>query len=182
MEYQVDCECGDYVTVEETDAGTTAQCRCGRAIQVPSLSELRRSAGVAESGISPELVVESLLLAGELPEEDYCVLCGVPTEHCIICSTECARAHVESGEHPWWVHAFAFLTFGWLGALLAQFTQRDAKQSGRDIIFSLPLRICDFCRQEITNPAELKAAMSRVPLYRRLLNKYPEARVSLLAS
>src|SRR5260370_16144489 len=45
MQYLVDCDCGEYVSVEETAAGTTEVCSCGRAVVIPSLRELRRSAG-----------------------------------------------------------------------------------------------------------------------------------------
>src|SRR5947208_3547697 len=122
MPYRIACECGESVTVAETAAGTTALCRCGRKVVIPSLRELRRQAGVPESGPSPELAVEALLLAGELPEEDHCVLCGVATDATVCCRTECERAYVRSGQPSWWVYLLAFLTFGWLGVAVAKST------------------------------------------------------------
>jgi len=83
-------------------------------VVVPSLRELRRQAGVRQPAVSPEFIVESLLLAGKLPEENHCVLCGVATDASICCRTECERARVDSGQPPWWVYLVAFLTFGWL--------------------------------------------------------------------
>jgi len=103
MRYELDCECGAAVTVVEAAAGTTALCRCGRAVVIPSLRELRRQAGVREPAVAPELMVESLLLAGKLPEEDHCVLCGVKTGTSICCRTECERARMVSGQPSWWV-------------------------------------------------------------------------------
>lgn len=182
MQYELDCECGDYVTVEEMAAGTTALCRCGRRIIIPSLRELRRRAGVAEPGLSPELVVETLLLAGKLPEEDHCVLCGVATDASVCCMTECERALVQGGRQPWWVYLLALLSFGWFGVAIAKASAGEEREWGKDRIFPLPLRVCDACRQGLTSPAEVKAALSRVPVYRRLLNKYPGARVSLSPS
>jgi hypothetical protein len=128
------------------------------------------------------LEVETLLLAGKLPEEDHCVLCGVMTDTAICCRTECERAHVKSGQPSFWLYLLSFLTLGWLGAAVAKSAAGEDQEWGKDRSFSLPLRVCDTCRQELTNPAELKAALCRVPLYRRLLNKYPGARVSLPAS
>ncbi len=182
MQHTIACECGATVTVAETAAGTRASCRCGRSVVIPSLSELRRQAGLAESGASPELAVETLLLAGNLPEENHCVLCGVPTSASICCRTECERAQVQDGRPALWVYALAFLTFGWLGVILAKSTAREDREWGKDRIFPLPLRVCDACRQGLISPAELKVAMCRVRLYERLLKKYPNAKVSLIAS
>src|SRR5262249_51142395 len=97
MEYALDCECGEKLIVRETAAGATEQCRCGRTIVVPSLHNLRRMAGLPEPGLTPEKAVETLLLAGKLPQEKHCVVCGDATDDSICCKTECERAYVESG-------------------------------------------------------------------------------------
>src|SRR5262249_4052751 len=104
MHYQLDCECGNKLTVRETAAGAKEQCPCGRTVVVPSLHELRRRAGLPGPGLSPEKVVETLLLAGKLPEETHCVLCGAATDRVICCTTECERAYIESGRPAWWVY------------------------------------------------------------------------------
>ena len=182
MQYRLDCECGDGVTAEERAAGTTALCRCGRRIVIPSLRELRRRAGMAEPAVSPELAVESLLLAGKLPEDEYCVLCGVVTDTCVFYRTECERARVDYPRPSQWAYVLAFLTFGWVGALAVAVTGSragDSREWGKDRIFALPLRVCGRCAAGLTDPAEVKATLCRVPLYRRLLEKYPQARVSL---
>jgi hypothetical protein len=41
-ELRVRCECGEELPVTEGLAGASIQCQCGRTLQVPSLSELRR--------------------------------------------------------------------------------------------------------------------------------------------
>jgi len=176
MEYLVDCECGDYVSVEETAAGTTALCRCGRTVVIPSLRELRRSAGQAEP-VSPDLVVESLLLAGELPEEKHCVLCGEATDASVCCKIECERASVKSGRPSSWVYPFVYFTFGWLAMVFAKSTEGEDKEVGKDRIFPLPLRVCLSCQQRLKSPGEVKAALCRVPLYESLLMKYPNSKV-----
>jgi hypothetical protein len=126
--------------------------------------------------------VETLLLAGKLPAEDYCVLCGVATDASICCRTECERAHVEASEPPWWVYAISFLTFGLLGVAIIKSTKGEDQEWGTDRMFPLPLRVCATCQSSLSHAEELKAALCRVPLYRRLLQKYPGARVSLVAS
>src|SRR5947209_20168062 len=66
MRLVVPCECGNPVSVMEGDAGSTVTCRCGRAVSVPSLRELRRQSGAPETRPSPEMAIEALLLAGKL--------------------------------------------------------------------------------------------------------------------
>jgi hypothetical protein len=133
---------------------------------------------------SPELAVEALLLAGRLPEEDHCVLCGVATDRAVCCRTECERAYVRDGGPPLWYRLLTFFglfhsPFGWLEAAVVLSTPRQEREWGKDRIFPLPLRVCDACRQQLTSPEAVKGALCRVPLYRRLLEKYPAATVSL---
>ena len=42
MGYEVTCTCGKVLSVSEGMAGSSMPCGCGRAVSVPSLSELRR--------------------------------------------------------------------------------------------------------------------------------------------
>src|SRR5262245_57451312 len=159
MEYRVACECGDSVSVTETAAGAKVPCRCGRTVVVPSLRELRRQAGEPEESLPPELVVETLLLAGKLPEEDHCVLCGSPTQGTAFCRTECERAVVKpvraSGESQF----HTILIFGLLGWLISRFSIRGYKESGKDRIYTLPLRVCGFCQEGLISPGEIKEAL-----------------------
>ena len=68
MAYQLACECGKSVQVEETAAGATTVCQCGRSVVVPSLRELRRLSGVAQPGLSPTLEIEAQLPGCSLPQ------------------------------------------------------------------------------------------------------------------
>jgi hypothetical protein len=179
VEYELDCECGQKLVVRETAAGAKERCRCGRVLVVPSLHELRRRAGLPPPGLSPEKVVETLLLAGKLPEERHCVLCATATDGLVCCTTECERAYVQSGRPPWWAYLLGFLTFGWIGAAVVHSSSGGDREVGRDRIFPLPLRVCENCKPRLNGPAALKAALSRVPVYRDLLAKYPWARVTL---
>jgi hypothetical protein len=182
MEYRLPCPCGEDVPVPESAAGTSVLCHCGRSVTVPSLRELRRQWGVEEPEFSVEMAVDALLHAGKLPEEDHCVLCGMATDGTICCYTECEKAYVQERSPSWLAMVLAFLTFGLLGAVIVAHAPRKRTEWGRDHIYSLPLRVCDACRQELTSVEALKDALCRVPLYRRLLKKYPAARVSLLPS
>jgi hypothetical protein len=182
MQYELDCECGNKILVRETAAGAREQCQCGRTLVAPSLHELRRRAGLPEPGLSPEKVVETLLLAGRLPEDNHCVLCGTITDGVICCTTECERAYVQRGQPSAWAYLLAIITFGWIGAAVVRASAGEDREWGKDRIFPLPLQICAACRPQLTGPAELKAALSRVPVYQRLLQKYPYAQVTLSSS
>jgi hypothetical protein len=180
VQIKLDCECGKNFFVREADAGVLLRCQCGRSLEVPSLHELRRLAGLPPPGLRPEVVVETLLLAGKLPEEQHCVVCATPTEGVLCCTTECEWATVISGR-PWWAYVLSFLTFGWVGALVLLATSRDEQEWGKDRIFPLPLRVCDHCKGRLNGTKERKAALSQVPIYRALLEKYPKARITVAA-
>jgi len=67
------------------------------------------------------------------------------------------------------------------GLLLAwAYGREEPKESGKDRSFTLPLRLCDACRATLTTVEAVKRALRSVPLYRRLLDKYPRAVISLL--
>jgi hypothetical protein len=51
------------------------------------------------------------------------------------------------------------------------------KEIGKDKIYSLPVRICPACAERIDTPREMRRAVELVPLYARLLAKYPEAKL-----
>jgi hypothetical protein len=123
---------------------------------------------------SPELVIETLLLAGRLPMEQNCILCGAATEHTLCCRTVCEIAYVHRRGSSW-AGLLAFALFGWIGALIAIAMPREEKQRGNDRVYPLRLRVCDSCAQQLTNEQAVKDALYRVPLYRRLLDRYPRA-------
>jgi hypothetical protein len=178
MQFQLPCDCGASVTVSEGEAGTRTICKCGRTVAVPSLGQLRRQAGVRVAGPSPELALEALLVAGKLPEEDECVLCSRPTTGCTTCVVVFERAVVSEGGTPWWATTLAFLVFGWLGLLLARGSRRSPQVWGKDREFTLPLRTCDRCRPGLVETEAVRRALRSVPIYRRMLDKYPGARIS----
>jgi hypothetical protein len=169
MKCRVYCTCGAPIDVEETAAGTTTRCTCGRSVAVPSLRDLRRQSGVSESSSSPALEVQALLLADRLPDEDHCVLCGVATDGCVRCRTECEKVFMSPAV-PWWHYMFGYVVFGWLGALLVKATAAEPQEFGTDRVFDLPLRVCDTCRHDLTSPSAVKKSLRRVPLYWRLLD------------
>jgi hypothetical protein len=65
MDFRINYDCGKSVTVTEGAAGARMLCPCGRTITVPSVKDLRLQAGLPPYNISPELMIEHLLAAGQ---------------------------------------------------------------------------------------------------------------------
>jgi hypothetical protein len=184
VEFGVTCECGQTGTVSQGAAGTSVSCPCGRTVPVPSLRELQRLAGVERAQPSPELVVEVMLAKRQLPQERHCVLCEEATDGILCCTAECEKAYVEGGP-SWRSQALGFfilslisLVFGWIWLIILG-RDKVEREQGKDRIYVLPLRICEECRRHLTQPEAIIAAMLRVPLYKQLLDKYPETTVSV---
>jgi hypothetical protein len=125
--------------------------------------------------VAAALAVEHLLLAGKLPEETACVLCGVETPEVVHYWVACERA-VPFRRRWVELNPASALTL-WFGHLaVTRVTQSG--EHGRDARFDLPLRVCPGCKERVRGADVIKEALSRVPLYRRLLEEYPEASVS----
>lgn len=113
------------------------------------------------------------------------MLCCEPTAGCVSCQVDCERAVVSYHQPPWWMALVFLVLCNWIGLLfgllLALVLRREEpKESGKDRSFTLPLRLCDECRPTLTNVEAVKRTLRSVPLYRRLLDKYPRAVISLL--
>src|SRR5262245_33148332 len=102
MEFRVDCACGGHVGVSEGGAGSSRGVSGGRTVAIPSLKELRLSAGLPAYNVSPELLVEHILSSGEMPFGPRCGQCARETDEIVHVITECERAGArEPGGLPW---------------------------------------------------------------------------------
>src|SRR5262245_52954331 len=96
MDYPVQCECGHKFQVAGTLAGTKWTCHCGRIIAIPSLSELKHQSG--DIAAPPELIIQSMLIDGQLPEEDWCVICESDTENTCWLNVVCESITIQRRE------------------------------------------------------------------------------------
>lgn len=183
MEYDVRCECGYCHLVSEGAAGTRILCNCGRTIAVPSLDAMRRDAGLLPVMPSPELVIESLLAAGLLPGTKNCISCGCESGQKITVLAECERAWTPQARRSSWLSTAAMLLMAFVApiTLLFRIPMNDSgeQEYGRDKIYPLPLPLCSECQSRPFSDFELKGLLRRIEDYRRLLEKFPEAKVSL---
>ncbi len=178
MEYKIDCKCGGHVVVGEAAADAVRACpRCGGPIQVPSWQELRQLVGLPRHNISPEVMVEHMLMAGELPGTEMCASCSVREGLPVMVHTECEVALATKESNSWLID--------WLSDIILPFeiwwkrTPAPETVQGRDKIYLLPLPLCDSCRPSVRGTQMVKACMARIPEYRRLLEKFPDAAVRL---
>jgi hypothetical protein len=176
MSYSVTCECSKVHPVSTGDAGSVLACTCGRTVEVPSLSKLRQQAG--EFTAAPEMILESMLRDGELPQEDDCVVCHSRTDHVQLYQVVCEHAEAKKEVRGCGYLAY-MIAFGWIGLIMATMANEQASErvQGRNVHYRLPLRICPVCDVK-RSAAELKKLLCRVPVYEHLLKKYPHAQVS----
>jgi hypothetical protein len=179
MDFRIDCPCGEHLTVSEGSAGATLECSCGRPISVPSLQALRASVGLPRVDLGPEQVIAHLLAAGKLPGTKACIHCGLETNQILLVRTECELQYLSESRTPVWLSALIFFVF--LPVAHVFFSQRggDGQLHGRDTVLLLPIPACERCERALGSRKRLQKGMRQIPEYRRLLEKFPWARVEL---
>jgi hypothetical protein len=80
MRYHVTCACGREIRVTAASAGGEVACRCGAAVAVPRLSDLRKSSGKGAYVTSTVDVIAAMLRAERLPWGNTCAHSEFPTE------------------------------------------------------------------------------------------------------
>jgi hypothetical protein len=122
-----------------------------------------------------------MLLAGTLPPDRNCVHCGVATENLLKIRVECERAWRRGSDSSLSGNVGLFLA-ACLGPIAWLFRGTDeVHEFGRDKIYDVPLPICPSCRAMVSTELAVWASLERVPEYRRLLEKFPEARLEVLS-
>ena len=179
--FPVPCECGKVYEVTAGSAGSKFACECGRTVEVPSLVKLRASVG--QSGLSADFELDQMLGTGALPVEDTCGICGMKTARTGHSTVVCERAREEKQGRPLQAVALGCLfglLFGWILYRLSN-PNRPGRAVGRDVFYSLPIRVCESCAGEKWTVDVTRSVLERTPLYARLLAKYPKAKISLPA-
>jgi hypothetical protein len=177
MDFNVACSCGQILTVNEAAAEGTRNCPCGRMVAIPSLREMRLKAGLPAFNISPEIMIEHLLLDGQLPGTKTCVVCGKETDHLIQILIECERRWTKTSSGFSWGTLFLSMLF--LPVLLFRWRAIEGQSYGRDKVYSLPLAACSECKSAIRNRKAILQALDKIPEYSRLIEKFPDATVTV---
>jgi hypothetical protein len=117
----------------------------------------------------PELAIEAMLQAGQVPGQEDCVCCGAPTADVCHVHVECERAESRAG--GWKVNPWVLLA----GIFYAEAT--EARDQGRNVGYRLPVRMCRDCASRLSR-SRTREALRKIDEYRQLLAKYPHASVA----
>jgi hypothetical protein len=222
MGYQVSCECGECLPVQEADAGSSVNCRCGRRVVVPLLEELD-TGRVIVSAASIERRIRRMIASGDLPAGRSCERCETPDVGQRVNATiQCERYRSRTS---------GGLRFFYFPGLFWVYWNEEKRTEilGRDTDVPAPFCLCDECRNRLPRPRAapyllltvglttaaallisqtswvgvlllplalgipwwllrralkrrqraIKQALRRVPVYRQLLDRSPQAVVVL---
>ena len=182
--YSIACPCGNELEVTAAQAGAQIVCACGRPVRVPRLSQLRQMAGRAayEAGIID--TVHRMIRERELPWGNTCAISGLPTTDTYELYVECDSTWVKTsgaGRYVFRVLIFFFWPFRIIGLLLGDaLLGEDRQEFGRDRGLYVPLRVRKEHHKRLrrtTSQAKLRKLLRGVPIYARLLDELPDARI-----
>lgn len=189
MAFHIDCECGARISVSAAMAGSKTDCRCGRTVAVPSLSQLRRSSGDAPYATNSLDAIRLAYAHGALPG-NACAECGQPTKEQIHCHVICERSFrkrsvVNDTEDESLAAHLVGVILPFVGLFMlvrsGLRTRVEAEKLGRDTSIDIALCLCSYCRASVgrLSGRRLRRLASRVPEYRQLFEEYPRARIRL---
>jgi hypothetical protein len=175
-EYHVPCECGMTVPVEVSKAGTTQTCFCGKAVQIPLMSALRRAAGQTPMPLNALEQFRLLSREGRLPDNVSCPITGEPVNDTVWLHVQCEREEVRYSRIKLWQHLLLFL----LARVILFYRSGRPEVYGRDTAVEVPLGINRAARNSFATARGqrfLKEALSCSPTSSQLLREYPDAEV-----
>ena len=187
IEATLPCECGGSVIAHAADAGSTVACRCGRAVPVPKLSQLRTMVGKEAFVTNPVEAIRKAQREGQSPAGHKCLLCGANSPTIYHCEAVCESSHLKgdtahkaNGIFSW----LAFVLMAWFAgfAFLRRSNPTELVIRGHDVSVSFDLPVCDACAAtngNTTRPAMAKRLMQLVQPYRDLLVHYPNLALTI---
>lgn len=142
MEFTVSCSCGRVQTVSEGSAGARIACACGEMVDVPSLAQLRKQAGLSAVEVAVEFQIARLVETRELPPPS-CIMCGSNSADQMSFAAICEQIYVQkSGGFSW------FTLLCSLGNFMA-WRPTEISMHGRNTIVPTPVSACDHCRRQL---------------------------------
>jgi hypothetical protein len=138
---RVCCECGRWLPIEPSAAGSAVTCSCGCRVVVPLLEEFRRRRDLL-SAATIERRVRRLIAAAELPPPGGCARCGrLDTLEVVPLQLECERytARAYGGERFLIIPLFSLLVW-------VRWREEERLEiRGRDTDVQAPVRLCEAC-------------------------------------
>jgi hypothetical protein len=180
MSYTVNCECGAPHEVSANQAGANLACSCGRTVNVPALSSLRKSVGETPVPMNTIQTIQMMLRNGELPSNAICPYSGRPANETMIFHVQCERTWTRGGD-PNEGNILYGLLAGFRSFTIAATCAQPAEQLGRETSLELPIRISSDVREKLKKnrrQKKLRALLQETPIYSQLLQEFPEATVT----
>ena len=189
LQAKVPCVCGGSVTARAKDAGGSVKCTCGKLVSIPNLSKLRAMTGADPFVTNPAEAIRKLQLQGIEPAGDICVLCGSSAPILYACHAVCESSHLKripAADSPSIPRLLTLLflphLITWCMLCFRRSEPAETERRGHDISISFNLPACDPCATtvgNVTRPAVAKQLMVRVPVYKSLLEYYPNMTLSV---
>ena len=189
MSLYVDCECGTRIDLSPSMAGSQMKCRCGREINIPSLSKLRQDSGEAPYTTNALELIRSRLSDETLPGSE-CIVCRAAATEVIYCRVICERSSkkrsiVSDAEEQSLARYLAGFFIPFLS--LARFirvlsaTRVETEKLGRDTSIEIAFCICQPCRRSTgrLSARKLRQLATEIPEYRQLFEEFPNANIRL---
>jgi hypothetical protein len=175
--FSLDCRCGRTVTVAAAQAGSTVRCDCGAEVTVPSLGRLRELSGKDryESGTGD--TIHRLIQEGELPAGRACAFSGEPTDDVLPLEVLVPRVF----KRPEGEEEQVLATFGLLGYFFYGLFRHPEIVEEHAIKVPTPLRVAGWHHPKVRRISQrrLKRLLRTMPVYAKLLDENPYARVSV---
>ena len=144
LKLHVNCECGAVIPVRKTQAGSDVECGCGRIVEIPSLAELRRAAGLRGIEETIDGKVRRLVREGTLPGA-MCVVCATPSQDVLRLICECERTAFKNQASSDWIVFFLISPMLGLLRLATRRVTYNVDQRGHDTVLNTPVRVCHGC-------------------------------------
>jgi hypothetical protein len=184
---QLTCDCGAEIDGHQGNAGSNVDCRCGKSVAVPKLSELRKLAGKSAYATNPADMVRELASNGTNPGSANCLECGASGGDLYRCEVVCEQSYANkapANEGYGFIHRTAsvlmllFLPFSIWFSKRQNADQKEAEIRGHDISVTFPIRVCRPCTLVGCDPTKqrsLRQLLEKASEYRAVLDYYPNA-------
>lgn len=167
----VTCECSQRREVTPAQCGTSVKCFCGRSLNVPRLSELKRQCG--QSNLT---TIEQARLQASQDQDGatrQCAACDLRAGVTTYCTIQC-ESTVTKGSG--FMGNFVLMWINLIGGLMASRNYSNPEVHGRNTAIRIPIAICEDCMTTFAKSDTMrKTVLRKTTTYKQVLAEYPDA-------
>jgi hypothetical protein len=157
--------------------------QCGAELRVPSLGQLRESAGRDryESGICD--TIHRMIQNGELPSDSQCVVSRQPTNDVVALEILVPRFFTTEDAGHGRTLFLASLFLGLWAPILLAFSKRTVIEEDGGTILRVPVRVAQRQQHRVHRMSQqrLRKLLRITPIYAPLLEEHPECVIRSVA-